>query len=403
MKHVLYFSVMLALVVVTAQLPPLIQQELDRCGAPLDAHLRIEGTWFTNAAPVLAEMTSVGVAQGILMGFYGPTEPVVAVDSNVDIAEFINQAEGRLFGLASLNTTGNWTETRDAELARLSMYLEQDGFVGAKITPPHTRLAMNSSILEEIVRVIANSSSSHPAVLGIHVGTTPFCGAFGDFILGERGLCTEPFVDPYVLEPLIAAYQNVRFILMHGGQDFAQPGNGEGIPFYNGTNFDHTIAILKRYTNNTVLEISAMLAVDDNTNEYSNPLAFENLQKIVAAGLQHRTLYGSDSNQFSGGMLPYLNSTIHSMIQAGFTQEERCNVLVDNPKKYYNIPLDETNNPTTTPSTTLPPPLIMVPPSIAPTSSSMEPTPASTAPNVPTTVLASTLLVATTVLAMGRN
>jgi predicted TIM-barrel fold metal-dependent hydrolase len=144
-------------------------------------------------------------------------------------------------------------------------------------------------------------------------------------------------VDPYYLEDLISTYSNVTFVLMHGGQDFSD-GTSEDVPFYNGTMFDHTLELMSQY-DNTVLEISAMLASTAPPNEgYRNPLAFENLVKAVDAGMQDRMIYGSDANQFPGGISSYLMSTVESLIAAGLSDEERCAILVDLPKEVYKIP-----------------------------------------------------------------
>jgi predicted TIM-barrel fold metal-dependent hydrolase len=150
--------------------------------------------------------------------------------------------------------------------------------VGTKLAPPHTRLQMNTShIMVDILNVIADSS--HPA-LGIHIGTTPFCGPFGDLILGQKGLCTPEYVDPFFMLSYVVAYPDVTFVLMHGGQDFAGPDD-PFVPFYNGTNFDYSVDLASKY-DNVYIEISAML--DRNEEEgyaYENPLALENLRKLV--------------------------------------------------------------------------------------------------------------------------
>jgi predicted TIM-barrel fold metal-dependent hydrolase len=341
------------------ELPQTVLDEISRCGSPFDAHLHLEAQWFSadNAQPLLAEMTASGIDQGIIMAVYGPID-AIGVDPNEGVTSFVQQSNGRLFGLASLNTTApDWETAKEAELARMTTYLEMDGFVAVKLAPPHTRLAMNSTVMGDILEVISKSSKP---IVAIHVGTSkcnvdyrdyqwkrgtnlfsplaaPFCGPFGDFILGQRGLCTQEYVDPYFLEDYIATYSNVTFVMMHGGQDFDDGTSGD-IPFYNGELFDHTLDLMGEY-DNLVLEISAMLALNPSPDtSYRNPLAFENLLKVVDAGMQFRTLYGSDSNQFPGGMTTYLISTVDSLIDAGFTEEERCWILVDFPKQVYNIP-----------------------------------------------------------------
>ncbi|KAL3925139.1 MAG: hypothetical protein SGILL_000611 [Bacillariaceae sp.] len=311
--------------------PQSVLDEIARCGSPFDAHLHLEGQWFSpfDAGPLLAEMTAAQIDQGVIMAVYGPSDPL-GIDPNEGVAGFVEQSNGRLFGLASLNTTGgDWEADKDFELDKLRTFLEREDFVGAKLAPPHTRLAMNSTVMLDIINTISQTSTP---IAAIHIGTTPFCGPFGDFILGQRGLCTPEYVDPYFLEDLIAEYSNVTFVMMHGGQDFDDGASGD-VPFYNGTFFDHTLELMSRY-DNMVLEISAMLAANaPPAKGYRNPLAFENLVKAVEAGMMDRTIYGSDGNQFPGGISSYLTSTVESLIAVGLSKEERCAILVDLPKE----------------------------------------------------------------------
>jgi Amidohydrolase len=163
-------------------------------------------------------------------------------------------------------------------------------------------------------------------------------------------LCTPEFVDPLYLEDYIAAYPEVTFILMHGGQDFA-----DSPVFYNGTNFDHTIELMEEY-DNVYLEISAMLAREPppDFDTFRNPLAYENMLKVVDAGLQNRTSYGSDANQFPGGMLNYIHSTVVTLTEAGYTEDERCHTLVTLPKMIYGVS-EEGLPPVAGPTPTTPP------------------------------------------------
>lgn len=316
------------------EIPPLVQAELDRCGSVVDTHMHL-ATWFSAPEPLLAEMTASGIQEGVIMAVYGPSNPF-GTDPNEEIAKLVAQDKDgsarRLHGLASLNTThADWDTHRDAELERLATFLEKPGMVGAKIAPPHTNLPMNSPILEEVIATIA--SSSHP-VLGIHIGTTPFCGPFGDFILGQKGNCDPEYVDPYFLEPFIQAFPDVTFVLMHGGQDFSPPDDPI-VPFYNGENFDHSVELANKHSN-VYIEISANLDRTED-GEYENPLAMENLRKLVTGGVQAKTIYGGDANAFPGRLLDYLNSTVVSLIDAGFTETERCNVLVANTLEAYGF------------------------------------------------------------------
>lgn len=107
----------------------------------------------------------------------------------------------------------------------------------------------------------------------------------------------------------------------------------DDLPNYNGTLVDEAISLAQLYPN-VYLEISAFLRKDEN-GEYLRPLAQINLQKVVDAGLADRVIYGSDVNQFPGGILPYMIAAIPSLIEAGFSDEDRCLALEGNSKKVF--------------------------------------------------------------------
>ena len=153
------------------QYPQSVLDEISRCGSPFDAHLHLEGQWFSpfDATALLAEMTAAQIDQGVIMAVYGPSDPL-GIDPNEGVAGFVEQSEGRLFGLASLNTThADWEAVKEAELARLRSFLDRDDFVGAKLAPPHTRLAMNSTIMADIVQTV---SESNTPIVAVHIGTS---------------------------------------------------------------------------------------------------------------------------------------------------------------------------------------------------------------------------------------
>lgn len=203
-------------------LPGFITDEIYRCGEIIDAHLHL-ATWFSTAGPLVAEFDQSGVSRGIMYSVYGPTNPF-GTDPNDDVSEISLGSDGRIVGLASLNTTGVWEETRDTELNRLANALARDEFVGTKLAPPHTCLRLDGDIMREVVDTVAASPS--PAI-AIHSGTTPFCGPFGDIILGQRGCCDPEYVNPAFLEPLIQDYPEVSFVLLHIGSDFLDENEGK--------------------------------------------------------------------------------------------------------------------------------------------------------------------------------
>jgi len=162
----------------------LVDAERERCGEIIDMHLHPSN--YTTVDPLIAQMDQAGISRGILYSVYASNSsnsPFPLPDANTQVEDMIEESNGRMYGLASLDTSGDWNATHDGELQRLLEYMEKPGFVGAKLAPPHTCLELNGTILSDIIQAV--STSSKP-VVGIHTGTTPFCGPFGEAILGYR-------------------------------------------------------------------------------------------------------------------------------------------------------------------------------------------------------------------------
>jgi len=323
-----------------------IELESDRCqNTIIDIHFHL-GQWFTTASPLVAEMDASMITAGLLMAVYGRTAAPPYTDPNEDVARMVQESPGRIFGLASLNTTGSWDTTAGAELERLVTYLSQPGFVGCKLAPPHTCLPLQSDIMRQIIETIAISSNDPPGVAYIHIGTTPFCGALGEMMLGYRGCCSPEYVDPTLLEDLMIEYaERVTFVLVHAGADFL-PSDDEN--YYNGTMVDQSLALAAAHEN-VYLEISAFLRLDDPGNETAvevYPGGALILEKIQQAGLAHKTMYGSDANHFPGGMAPYLATAITRLQEAGFTEEERCMILGTTAIQVFGLDLSSTTTAT---------------------------------------------------------
>ena len=81
-----------------------------------------------------------------------------------------------------MHTSVDWQNKGKDELSCLSEAFLQPGFVGAKLAPPHMCLELNGTIMKEVIQTVSERSSK--PVVGIHTGTTPFCGEFGELILG---------------------------------------------------------------------------------------------------------------------------------------------------------------------------------------------------------------------------
>ena len=298
-----------------------IVTEYVRCNSEIiDVHLH-DAQWFETAEPLLAEMDASHISKAIMMAVYGPIAGPLDGDPNEVVEEIVSGSGGRIVGLASLNTTiPDWGE---AELRRLSTFLaKKPGFVGAKLAPPHTCLKLNSKIMRDVVQTISESPSP---VAFIHIGTTPFCGPMGAFILGTPGCCGPEYVDPSYMENLIQEYTNTTFVLVHAGADFLPPTDEY---FYNGDNVEKSLRLAGAY-DNVYLEISAFLRQDENqTDVYKAGVSI--LENIAGAGLAHKTIYGSDVNHRPNAMTAYLSTTVEKLIDAGFTDEERCMILAEN-------------------------------------------------------------------------
>lgn len=149
----------------------------------MDMHLHL-APWLSDAGELLAELDTSGVDRGVLYAVYGPVAFPVQRDPNEHVSEIALESGGRIYGLASLNTTHpQWDEdggtVRDAELDRLVTYMSRPEFVGAKLAPPHTCLQLDGGRMEDVVRTVAESPTVRRRVVAVHVGTTPFCGPIG--------------------------------------------------------------------------------------------------------------------------------------------------------------------------------------------------------------------------------
>ena len=192
-------------------IPEIVVAEHERCGEIIDMHLHL-AQWFQSADGLLAEMDRSLVDRGILYAVYPPgsiTFPGTP-DPNEQVSEMARNSRGRLFGLASCNTThDSWDEnTREQELTRLRTYLDRPEFVGAKVAPPHTCLPLDGQRMSDVARTVSESTTP---VLAVHVGTTPFCGPLGAMI-GLQACCAREYVSPSLLAPLVEQYAETTFM-----------------------------------------------------------------------------------------------------------------------------------------------------------------------------------------------
>jgi len=315
-------------------IPEIVVSEHQRCGEIIDMHLHL-AQWFQSVDGLLAEMDRSSVDRGILYAVYGPGStafPADMPDPNDQVSEMASNSQGRMFGFASCNTThANWNAMRDEELMRLQTYLDMPEFVGAKLAPPHTCLPLDGERIRDVVRTVSESTTP---VLAIHVGTTPFCGPLGA-MFGLKACCSQEYVSPSLLAPLVEQYAETTFVLLHSGHDYLPI---EDINFYNGELVDESIALAQKFPN-VYLEISALHSETDPSKEddFSYPGGLALLQKIVNAGLTNKMIWGSDANHVQGRLVEAMKESFEDMIAAGMTDEERCQSVAGLSKTIFGL------------------------------------------------------------------
>jgi len=310
-KAITYFATTFTslLIVTNAKEDDFISSEITQSSEIIDMHLHL-APWFEASSQLKAELATANVSRGIIYAVYPPID-LGLPDANEEVSRISLESNGTIYGLASLNTT-DWNTTRDFELDRLHKALQRPEFVGTKLANPHTCLPLQSPIMADILEVVASSSKP---VLGVHVGTTPFC------IMDSAvtACCERDYVDPLRIEDFISFYRNVTFVLLHSGFDFLPAGHALN---YNGSLVKSAIGLAKKYPN-VILETSAMHA------QYANgTLKYPGGDEVYAAmhdaNVSDRVIWGSDANHQMGFVKQVLESSIRALRNAGFSQEERC-------------------------------------------------------------------------------
>jgi predicted TIM-barrel fold metal-dependent hydrolase len=171
----------------------------------------------------------------------------------------------------------------------------------------------------DIIDIVAQSSKK---LVACHIGTTPFCGPIGK----KFGIKCDRSAE------FVPQYPDVKFLLLHSGYNFLP----EGDPEHNGGKYtDICINMAKTYPN-VYLSISAIFAQSpDGVMKY--PGGDKCVQKMKDAGVCHKVFWGSDASYIKGQIKPVLISSIKTMINAGWTQEERTWTLRGLAKKLFGI------------------------------------------------------------------
>lgn len=310
----------------------ILTKELERCeGEIIDPHIHT-APWFNNDPDALVEeLTASNISTALLYDPY--PKLVLPYDVNTYVHQITSGSKGRVYMLASFNTThDNWEEHREAEMERLRTFLDKDDVVlGAKLAPPHCALPLQSPMINDFFQVVAESKQK---LVAIHIGTTPFCGPLGKaFGLDIR--CGAEYVNPALLRPNIEQYPDVKFILLHSGHEFLPPDTECGC-YYDFKYRDECIKMAAEYPN-VWLSMSALFAQEpDGTLKY--PGGEETLKKMKEAGVTHKVFWGSDASFKQGQIKPVLLTAIRSMMKAGWTDEERTWALRGLTKELFCIP-----------------------------------------------------------------
>lgn len=306
----------------------LLSSELKRCGEVVDPHLHI-APWFNTSAGLLAEFDAANISMGLLYNPYPKMQ--VPFDMNTYTHGIAAESEGRIYALASLNTTHDvWEDHREFEMDRLATFLAKEEVLGTKLAPPHTCLPLVSSAVSDVVETVSKAKKSK--VIAIHIGTTPFCGPLGKQF-NITTCCGRDYVDPTLLLPKIKAHPDITFILLHSGHEFLPTDS----PYYYNFEFvDASIALAKEY-DNVWISISAMFAQNaDGTFRY--PGGHDNVKKMKKANILSKMFWGSDASYFQGQIRNNLIASIKSMVRAGYTEEERCWAINGAAREAFGIP-----------------------------------------------------------------
>lgn len=306
----------------------LLAMEIDLCGGEIiDPHLHI-APWFDDAETLVDELQANNVSIGILYNPY--PKAILPFDMNTYTATIARESKGKVYALASLNTTHNdWASHRQFEMNRLREDLKADCVLGTKLAPPHTCLPLVGPIMDDILTVVSESKQK---LLAMHIGTTPFCGPLGKRF-GIECNCGEDCVDPTLLVPKIEQYPEVTFVLLHSGHEFL-PSDSEY--YYDFKYSDECIKLAKTY-HNVYLSISAIFAQDEE-GMLKYPGGFEMVKRMKDAGITHKVFWGSDASYNRGEIRPVLVTAIKAMKEAGWTEEERAWALRGCVRQVFKIP-----------------------------------------------------------------
>lgn len=260
-----------------------------------------------SASGILNQLDTAGLERAVLLAVYAPKS--VGITKNESMIAAIEEAPGRLFGLASL-AVDNWNEDENEELDQLAQALKHPQVIGIKLAHAHQHFAFDDPRFYSIYQLAEELQSP----IYLHTGSSPFPGT----------LTSPEFTNPAFLEEAIAEFSETTFILGHLGYDFTQQDLGE---------LETCLQLAKRYPN-VFLEQSAMGSAGADP---SGELYAHSFRRIKEEGLIDRLIYGSDGPQYPGFVASYLSRSLDAMLAADFTSEEVEAVLATNFNRVFGV------------------------------------------------------------------
>lgn len=254
---------------------------------------------------ILRELDNAGVSGGGVFALYSPHSTGLA--PNELVAKEVALDPARLFGFASLRVD-RWNIDGAQQLAKLESDLQRlPHMIGIKLAHAHQQFRFDDERFYGIYEIAGRLKKP----MYLHTGTSPNPGT----------RLEPPYADPSYLEEAIRRYPEAVFILGHAGYD----SDARALTYT-----DAAINLARRY-DNVYLEPGALGA------ERAEGVLPDFLQRIRAAGVVLKLIYGSDGPQMPGYVRRHLQRFVAGMEAAGYTAEEMRLILADNFSRVFRL------------------------------------------------------------------
>lgn len=265
--------------------------------------------WMLSTSTIISQLDSAGIYGGGLFALYSPHTTGNA--PNQFVVERVVEADGRLWGFASLRVD-DWNNQAGEELAAFEQaFADHPELVGIKLAHGHQQIRFDDERFYPIYEIAARLGKP----MYLHTGTSP-----------NPGTRYEPeYADPAYLEEAIQLYPKAIFILGHSGYDSKERAL---------TYTDSAIRLAQKYAN-VYIEPGALGATR------AENLVDDYVQRVKDAGVLDKVIYGSDGVQFPGYLKQHLTNYAAAMIRNDYSTDEMRMVLADNFSRVFNIDLPE--------------------------------------------------------------